>query len=68
MIGPLEITKHPLTQILKARGIPKLNVAAYTGINPPRVYLLLNGQAQPSEREATLLNALMYQLEADRNK
>ncbi len=62
MIGPLEITKHPLTQILKEHGIPKANVAAYTGINPPRVYQLLNGQAKPSEREKTLLDALIYRL------
>lgn len=68
MIGLLEIEKHPLTAVLKEHGIPKANVAAYTGINPPRVYQLLNGKARPSAREKTLLDALMYRLAGKASK
>ena len=60
----LEIKEHPLCKTLRDAGKSKLWVAGITGINPPRVYQLLNGQARPSMREAMLLASVAKELEA----
>ena len=61
----LNISPHPLAAIIAARGISKLNVAGATGIGTSRIYMLLNGQAKPSAREAELLNGVMQKLTSE---
>jgi len=61
----LNISPHPLTQILAERDIPKCRVAGVTGIAPSRVYMLLSGAARPSARESALLNGVINRLAED---
>lgn len=67
-MNALRVEKHPLAAVLAERGISKLQAAGATGIGTSRIYMLLNGQAKPSEREKTLLDALAYRLEVKASK
>lgn len=60
-------TPHKLDALLKKNGIPKCKIAGFTKIPPSRLYLILNGSAQPSAREAELLNGVERILQDEEN-
>lgn len=63
----MELTPHPLRELLDEMNIPYSHVCAYTGLPPQRVYPVLKGSVLPTKRETELLDGLRIRLAEDRS-